>query len=511
MTFISQRLALGPLRHYRLGADAGAVMTDSMGNGNGTYNTGTIPPLVAGAVASDSNQARSFTAASSQFGRSDAEITEIGGATAATIIGAMKKAAGSIIMSAGVGTGANPAFRLQAHSDGRLYAVVCSGGSNSFYNCAWPSDGNYHHVALRFIGTNAAGSRVEIFVDKVNQTLTANGAQPAALGANDGTNKFEVGHSSDGYSTGEADEWSIFNYALTNTQISDDYDAMVAGSGNSIPNTPIIGHGTITNTSVDLTGSSFSDPDSADTHAASQWQVTLSADTTFSSPVVNTGDDSTNKVVYTATGLTPSTAYLARVRYKDSAGNYSNWATADTFTTTAAPDTTPPVPVFTTSSDGLNLIANFPAEASGPILPATNVTIPTISPSGGLTNGVAVTASAGIRTGSLQFTWPLSRRIYKDETLLASIGTNNITDSAATPNGMAPISNASVANVSTWTGCYIPANQTKVAANNFGNQATYQTFVNFELKGESKTTSIFDWDSVLMMITLQEIGQLFYS
>lgn len=104
---------------------------------------------------------------------------------------------------------------------------------------------------------------------------------------------------------------------------------------NSPPNTPTISAGTPTTTTVTLTGSAFSDPDGGDTHAASQWQVTTSADTGYASPVISTGDDATNKTSYNATGLTANTAYIARVRYKDSAGNYSSYATNASFTTAA--------------------------------------------------------------------------------------------------------------------------------------------------------------------------------
>lgn len=118
--------------------------------------------------------------------------------------------------------------------------------------------------------------------------------------------------------------------------------ALFSGSGsvttpaNQPPATPTISAGSLTSSGATLTGSAFSDPDVGDTHAASQWQVTTSADTGYAAPVISTGDDATNKTSLAVTGLSASTAYIARVRYKDSAGNYSEWATSASFTTAAA-------------------------------------------------------------------------------------------------------------------------------------------------------------------------------
>lgn len=106
-------------------------------------------------------------------------------------------------------------------------------------------------------------------------------------------------------------------------------------TANVAPNQPTISHGTPTSTGVTLTGSAFSDSDVGDTHAASQWQVTAAADTGYASPVYSTGD-SADLTFTIATGLSASTAYIARVRYKDSAGNYSAYSSNASFTTAAS-------------------------------------------------------------------------------------------------------------------------------------------------------------------------------
>lgn len=126
---------------------------------------------------------------------------------------------------------------------------------------------------------------------------------------------------------------------------------------NSAPNQPTLSAGTLTSSGATLTGSAFSDPDVGDTHAASQWQVTLAADTSFASPVISTGDDATNKVSYAASGLTASTNYIARVRYKDSAGNYSSYSTSASFTTAAGGTTYTNAIHIATSAQGASVAA----------------------------------------------------------------------------------------------------------------------------------------------------------
>jgi hypothetical protein len=97
-------------------------------------------------------------------------------------------------------------------------------------------------------------------------------------------------------------------------------------------------------TTAGLTGSAFSDVDPGDTHAETDWQVTTTADTGFASPVFQSLGNTTNKTAITATGLTISTGYIARARYRDSAGNWSNWSASASFTTT---DGTGASPFFT--------------------------------------------------------------------------------------------------------------------------------------------------------------------
>lgn len=91
-----------------------------------------------------------------------------------------------------------------------------------------------------------------------------------------------------------------------------------------------------------LYASGFEDPDPADTHVASQWQVASEA-TGFTSPVYDAlaGPYSLHAIV---TNVLAYDDYLWRVRYQDSASAWSSWSEAGAFTTTLTLDDfyTPP-------------------------------------------------------------------------------------------------------------------------------------------------------------------------
>ena len=89
--------------------------------------------------------------------------------------------------------------------------------------------------------------------------------------------------------------------------------------------------------SITLTGSAFNPIYSANTMAASQWQVSSLAD--FSAPEVDTGDIAGSSVSYTFNAsavLDTDTVYFWRVRYKDSDGNYSDFSDPTEFTTASS-------------------------------------------------------------------------------------------------------------------------------------------------------------------------------
>jgi hypothetical protein len=104
-----------------------------------------------------------------------------------------------------------------------------------------------------------------------------------------------------------------------------------------------------------LQSSAFSDPDAGDTHAASQWQITTTADN-YSSPVFDSGTDASN---LTSIAAPPSllnyhTTYYWHVRQQDDHGAWSDWS-AETSFTVGHPPNQPSNIVPPTATTGVSL------------------------------------------------------------------------------------------------------------------------------------------------------------
>jgi internalin A len=97
-----------------------------------------------------------------------------------------------------------------------------------------------------------------------------------------------------------------------------------------------------------LRSTTFFDLDAGDTHKASQWQITTTL-VDYSSPVFDSGTDTTHLTSIMPPALNYSTTYYWHVRYQDNHDWWSRWSDETSFTTTSAPpDTTPPTsPVVT--------------------------------------------------------------------------------------------------------------------------------------------------------------------
>jgi plastocyanin len=95
--------------------------------------------------------------------------------------------------------------------------------------------------------------------------------------------------------------------------------------------TPVAG---ATNVSISptLTASAFSDADTDDTHAASQWLLRVQGEATL---VFDSGEVVANKVSIELADLTNEVTYEWQVRYKDDRGGWSDYSTATAFTTVA--------------------------------------------------------------------------------------------------------------------------------------------------------------------------------
>lgn len=110
----------------------------------------------------------------------------------------------------------------------------------------------------------------------------------------------------------------------------------LAVAANLPPDQPTITGGVIGGTNWSLSSSTFSDPDSGDTHLNSDWQVTTAGDTGFASPVWQSLATTANKTSVQVTGLANSTIYIARVRYRDNHGAVSDYSSTVTDTTEAS-------------------------------------------------------------------------------------------------------------------------------------------------------------------------------
>lgn len=86
--------------------------------------------------------------------------------------------------------------------------------------------------------------------------------------------------------------------------------------------------------SYTLTSTAFAPLGDLATHQSSDWQI--ATDANFTTIVFSSIDSTVNKVSFAVAGLVASTAYYARVRYKGTNGNYSDWSSTTTFTTSNA-------------------------------------------------------------------------------------------------------------------------------------------------------------------------------
>ncbi len=92
-----------------------------------------------------------------------------------------------------------------------------------------------------------------------------------------------------------------------------------------------------------LESSGFSDPDTGDTHAASQWQI-RAASGDYSTPVFASQTDNASllSVQVPAGNLAYFTTYFWHVQYQDNHGAWSDWSEESSFTTQSVRTISPP-------------------------------------------------------------------------------------------------------------------------------------------------------------------------
>lgn len=101
-----------------------------------------------------------------------------------------------------------------------------------------------------------------------------------------------------------------------------------------------------------LTSSTFFDSD-GDTHVASHWQITITADNySDTARIWDSGTDAVNLTTVTVPSgtLSGNTTYHWHVRYKDGRGGWSAWSDETSFTTAVQSPPAPPVADFSASA-----------------------------------------------------------------------------------------------------------------------------------------------------------------
>lgn len=194
--------------------------------------------------------------------------------------------------------------------------------NNSALGSTNVSAGSWYHVVV-----TTDGSTIKMYVNGNLETLTyysgsntgdwigdINFTAPIkmAVGANYRDGVYAV------YSDVYIDEISYWNTLLDASDVTNLYNS-------GLPNNP--------RNHADSASLVSYWPIETTTHLASQWQVSeISGD--YSSPTFDSGVDTSNLTSITISpALAEGTTYYWQVRYKDSAGNWSNYSTETSFTT----------------------------------------------------------------------------------------------------------------------------------------------------------------------------------
>jgi putative nucleotidyltransferase with HDIG domain len=145
--------------------------------------------------------------------------------------------------------------------------------------------------------------------------------------------------------------------------------ATASGGGNNAPNQPSNLSPANAAVRVGLTptleASVFSDSNSGDTHAASQWQITTTAGN-YSSAAFDSGRDGSNltSITIPSSVLSGGTTYHWRVRHQDNNAVWSAWSSETSFSTVSGANQPPAAPVNGSPSDSAAGVDVAPTLAS---------------------------------------------------------------------------------------------------------------------------------------------------
>ncbi|MCX7047238.1 MAG: FG-GAP-like repeat-containing protein, partial [Candidatus Sumerlaeota bacterium] len=235
---------------------------------------------------------------------------------------------------AGTGFGGSVATAGDINGDG--YADVIVGATG------YSNGENHEGRAFIYLGSPSGLAAGIAWTAESNQDSSGFGYCVATAGDINGDGYSDVIVGAPYYDNGETDEGRVFLYYGAGADVAPDQPANLS---------PANGAAGVSLTPT-LQSSAFSDPDTSDTHKASQWQVRASTSLSdWSLTVFDSTTDTTHLTSITlATALDYTTTFFWRVRYCDNHGAWSAWSNPTSFTTVAAPPSPSPTPHPTPSA-----------------------------------------------------------------------------------------------------------------------------------------------------------------
>lgn len=223
-TYLAEVQADTPAAFYRQGEASGTTMVDSSGNGrDGTFNN--TPTLgVAGAITGDADTAITYTAASSQDGRTAyASWLDIGSGLAVECWVKTSATGTSQLVVSRNNTTTNVWHLGVLATTGLAQFFIRNTAGSTVQSTVSVADGVWHHLVGVYNGTTAI-----LYVDGVPVASTAATSAGLSTTASQGIN---VGSRGNLFLNGSADEVAYYSAALTTARIARHYSV---GAGKSV-------------------------------------------------------------------------------------------------------------------------------------------------------------------------------------------------------------------------------------------------------------------------------------
>lgn len=212
---------ISPITRWNFEEGNGSSANDSTGNAN-TCTLTNSPTWTPGKI----GKALTYVSSSSQY-LNCGNISSLNSANKFTITGWAKRSSTSsnYVELISKVTDANNYLAIELYNDGKLYLTIAN-GSVTYGDAGTLNDTNWHYIALVYDGTQTGNAnRLKGYVDGVEKTLTFTGTIPSSTPNLSGN--VEIGRVNIGggfYSSGLIDQMMIFNYPLTQAQISWNYN-----------------------------------------------------------------------------------------------------------------------------------------------------------------------------------------------------------------------------------------------------------------------------------------------